>query len=260
MDRQNFSGFTAIRPLLLRIGMHEKEVEVYLALLSLKVGRASSIAKAAKITRSHTYLILRELEAKGLVAEVERGNIIHFIAEPPGRLRQYVEERERELRSLKPLIEGALPLLSSLTKPLMGTPRVTMLHGEEGMRQIYRDGLNQEICGLFNPAAMYEAFGGNIVTMLLGNQKPLRGRDLIVQSPATKRYLKEVPPHENYLVRLLPKGTSFDSDTMIIGDTVALFAYDDEKTIVRIENANVAAAFRAWFEILWRASSPPQPV
>ncbi len=250
------SGFTAIRPLLLRIGLDEKEVEVYLALLSLKVARASAVAKAAKQERSHVYLLLRNLEAKGLVSEIERGKVIHFIAEPPERLLQFVENRERELHSLKPLILGSLPLLSQLTKPLMGTPRVTTLRGMEGMRQLYRDALSHEICGIFNPASLFQSFGGNIVTSLFGKSAKLRGRDLLVQSAMAMQYIRDVPPSDDYQMRLLPKDAQFDLDTMLFEDTLALFAHDDEQTIIRIENKNIADAFRAWFEILWQASSP----
>ncbi len=245
----------AIRPLLRRIGLDEREVDVYLVILGLKLARATTISRAAKQSRSNTYLILRSLEKKGLVAEVERGKVIHFIAEHPERLKHYIKNREDELHSLEPLIDGIIPLLSSFTKPLEGAPRVTMLQGIEGMKQIYRDGLRQGICGIFNPAAMYEAFGENIVTRVLGKE-PLRGRDLLVQGPSTERYLTEIPPHEDYAIRLLPASTRFLSDTMIVGDIVSLFAYDDQQTIVRIENKNIADAFRAWFEILWNTSSP----
>ncbi len=256
MSKTPVTRFTAIRPLLSRIGLDAKEIEVYLVILSLKVARASAIAAAAKTTRSHTYIILRNLEQKGLIAEVVRGKVIHFIAEPPQRLKQYVEERERELHSLVPLVDSVLPLLSSFTKPLTGAPHVTMLQGKEGMRQLYRDALNQGICGIFNPDVMYEAFEGNIVTMLLGKHTTMRARDLLMQTHTTGRYLKEVPPDDDYHVRLLPKSAKFETDTMIFGDTVALLAYDDQRTIVRIENKNIADAFRAWFEILWNASTP----
>ncbi len=250
------SGFTAIRPLLLRIGLDEKEVEVYLALLSLKGARASAVAKAAKQERSHVYLLLRNLGEKGLVSEIERGKVIHFVAEPPERLLQFVENRERELHSLKPLILGSLPLLSNLTKPLTGTPRVTTLRGMEGMRQLYRDALSHEICGIFNPEALFKTFGGNIVTMLFGKSVKLRGRDLLVQSSTAMQYICEVPPSDDYQMRLLPKSAQFDLDTMLFEDTLAFFAHDDEQTIIRMENKNIADAFRAWFEILWLASSP----
>jgi len=250
------SGFSAIRPLLSRLGLEEKEIEVYLALLPLKVGRATDIARAAKQSRSHTYLVLRALKEKGLVSEVERGNITHFIAEPPERLLVLIEERERELRSLVPLVEGVLPLLAGLTKPLAGTPRVTTLTGTKGMRQLYLDALKSEICGLFNPQAMFDAFGGNIVTMLFGKNAQLRGRDLLVRNAASERYVTEVTQSDEYAIRLLPERTAFQTDTIVFGDTVALFSYDDQNTIIRIQSGQIADAFRAWFEILWKASSP----
>ncbi len=84
----NIYGTQAIRPLLRRLGLDEKEIEIYLALLPLKMARASTIAKAARQSRSHTYLILRELKDRGLVSEIERGKIIHFVVESPQRLRQ----------------------------------------------------------------------------------------------------------------------------------------------------------------------------
>ncbi len=250
------SGFTAIRPLLSRLGLEAKEIEVYLALLPLKVGRATDIAKAAKQSRSHAYLVLRSLKEKGLVSEVERGKITHFIAEPPERLLVMIEERERDLRSLVPLVEGIIPLLTGLTKPLAGAPRVTTLTGNAGMRQLYLDALKNEICGIFNPQTMFDAFGGNIVTILFGKHAQLRGRDLLVQGAASVKYVEEVGQSDTYTIRFLPEGAFFQTDTIVFGDTVALFSYDDQNTIIRIQSGNIADSFRAWFEVLWKASSP----
>lgn len=258
MNTSPLSGFGAIRPLLKRVGLDDKEIEVYLAVLSLKTERASAIAKAAKQARSNTYLLLRSLAEKGLISEIVRGKVIHFMAEPPQRLKQYVEERERELRSLEPLIDGILPILSGLTKPLIGTPRVTMLKGKEGMRQIYSDALHQEILGIFNPESMYDAFSGNIVTQILGKKPNMRGRDLLVNNASAKRYIKEIPPDDDYAIRLLPPKIYFETDTMVFGDTLVMLAYDEEQTIIRIENQNMADAFHAWFEILWATSATPQ--
>jgi predicted transcriptional regulator len=245
------SSSPSLRNLLGRIGLEEREIEIYLALLPMKVARASTVARAAKQSRSHAYLVLRSLQEKGLVAEVERGKVLHFVAEKPERLLQYVENREEELHALKPLIEGALPLLRSLESPLAGRPRVTLLHGIEGMKQVYRDTLPREFCAFFNPEAMYGAFGRNVVTMLFGKTGRLRGRDLLVDSPAAMRFIAEVVQDEDYEVRLLPKGVTFQADTIVHDDTVAFFAYDDEKTIVRIENPEIAASVRAWFDALW---------
>ena len=252
MPRTHSSSEPAsIRPLLRRIGLDEKESEIYLTLLSLKVARASSVARVSRQSRSHTYLILRSLVEKGLVSEIERGKVLHFVAEPPQRLLGYLDNRRQELEELRPLVEGSMPLFSTLTSPLIGQPRVTLLRGIDGMKQVYRDVLHREFCALFNAEAMYDAFGGNVVTQLLGKHAVLSGRDLLVDNAAARRYLREVDPHPQYKVRVLPKSVTFSTDTLITNDSIALFSYDLDRTIVRIENANIAASFRAWFEVLW---------
>jgi hypothetical protein len=237
--------------------LDERETEIYLALLGLKSAGATEIAAAARQSRSHAYLVLRALEAKGLVAETDQGGVLRFIAEPPERLLGYVRGKEDEYRGLRGLVEGALPLLSSLTKPYTGAPRVTTLKGIDGMKQVYRDILAQPFVGIYNPQASLDAFGENVVTMLFGADAPLRGRDLIVDGPGAKKYLNDVPTGPDYAVRVLPEGVAFDTDTVVYGEMVTLFAFDDERTIIRIQNAKIADAFRAWFEMLWGLSRKP---
>jgi len=119
------------------------------------------------------------------------------------------------------------------------------------MKQVYRDILFDDFCAMFNPASMYEAFGENIVTAIGGADAKLKGRDLLIDNPAADRFISEVDQDDDYQVRLFPGETTFATDTIIGKDTVALFSYDIDNTIVRIENKNVADSFRAWFEILW---------
>ena len=78
------------------------------------------------------------------------------------------------------------------------------------------------------------------------------GRDLLVDNAAAKKYICEVAQHEDYTIRLLPNEVTFPTDTIVFGDTIALFAYDIDRTIVRIENSNLADTFRSWFELLWK--------
>lgn len=253
-ENERTYGHKSIKPLLRRIGLDEKETEIYLALLSLKSANASSVAKLAKQSRSHSYLILRDLEKKGLVSEIEEEGKLRFIAEPPERLVSYLKDREMEYKELQALVEGAMPLLSSLTTSYVGAPRITVLKGLDGMKQVYRDILVQEFVGIYNAQTSFSTFGDNIVTMLFGKGATLKGRDLIVQNEGAKQYVKDIPPTGDYSVRFLPKGVTFETDTMVYGDAVTMFAFDDERTIIRIENKKIADAFRAWFEVMWSVS------
>lgn len=239
-----------MRSLLQRIGLDDRESEVYLALLALKVAPASRIAKEAHQERSNTYLVLRSLKEKGLISEVERGKVLHFIAEEPERLLGYVEDREKEMHHLYGLLSDALPLLRSMTKPLTGKPRVTLATGFESMKQLYRDLLRQEFVGAFNLENIYEAFGSTIAASLFSKTSELHGRELVVDNPAGRKYLKE-QTSDTLQSRLLPKETIFEGDILIFSDTIALFAYDEERTVVRIENQNLANMLRAWFELMW---------
>ncbi|MBI4129292.1 hypothetical protein HY464_01210 [Candidatus Peregrinibacteria bacterium] len=243
---------TGIRPLLREAGLEDKEIEIYLALLALKVARVSVIAKAARQTRSHTYLLLRALMVKGLVSEVEREKVLQFIAESPQRLLAYLTDRAEEMHRVKGLLEGVMPTLAALTSPFPGKPRVTLLQGVEGMKQLYRDVLQQEFRIFFNAEKMYEIFNSNLLFTLFGKDVHLRGRELFIDNAGARRYLREVAQHKEYEIRLLPKEMQFDTEAVIFGESVALFAYDDEQTIVRIENASITQAFCAWFDALWK--------
>lgn len=224
---------------------------MYLAALTLKSARASDVARLSNQSRSHTYLMLRALEERGLVAEVERGKVLHFVAESPEALLSHLEHREEEIKNLKIITEVALPQLKSLTKPLIDLPRVTLLHGLSGMKHIYRSVLCHEFVGVFNAEMMYAAFGENIVTKLFGKHVELQGKDLLVPNAGATRYITETPKHDGYEVRLLPDGVTFETDTIVYGDTVVFFAYDADLTTVRIENNNIADTFREWFKALW---------
>ena len=196
--------------------------------------------------------MLQTLEQKGLVSHIEQGKVLRFVVEPPEHLLGYLENQEQEWRTVKTLVEGALPQLKSLSQGTVGLPRVTLLRGMEGMKQVYREILRYDFCGLFNAERAEEVFGGNMAHMLFGPNVELRAKDLLVDNAGARKWIKEVKQHEDYEVRLLPKDVQFSTDTILFGESIALFAYDADGTIVRIENKNISDTFRSWFAALWK--------
>tara|TARA_Y100000310_G_scaffold337126_1_gene423387 strand:+ start:1331 stop:2104 length:774 start_codon:yes stop_codon:yes gene_type:complete len=247
--------YRSIHVLLKRIGLNEKEISVYLALLATKTAKVVDIAREAKQSRSNTYLILRSIMEKGLASEVSLNGTTHFIAEPPSRLINFTKKKERELQELSSQLTDILPLLQQMTAPLIGKPHVTLSYGLEGMEAIYSDAIAYRFASLFNPKAMYDAFGVNLAMTLATKKQRIRGRDLLVDGPETKRYIKETEPDPEYEYKLLPKRVTFYGDTLIFNDTIVLFPYDSEMTIVRIEHQNLANVFMSYFDFMWESCS-----
>jgi sugar-specific transcriptional regulator TrmB len=91
-----------------KLGLKEKEVNVYLAALELGFSSVQNIAKKAAISRPTAYEIIRGLIGKGLMKEAKRqgttqGERTFFAAESPDNLlgllrvqKREIEEKERE--------------------------------------------------------------------------------------------------------------------------------------------------------------------
>jgi predicted transcriptional regulator len=239
------------------MGLDAKEIDVYLTLLSLKSAPVSAIAKASKQPRTSIYFILDKLQEKGFVSEVESGKITHYVAEPPEKLITHTQEMQTRFHRIEQQIHDALPFLHALVSPIATTPKVTLLHGIEGMKKAYREAFSKQFIGFYNPQLMYETFGMTTSEYLFHGKKiPMRGKDLVVDGPTMEKLIADHPPTEDFDYRVLPAGITFHSDAIVYGHHVILFAYDHQQTIVRIENEQIADMVRSWFDAMWKISRP----
>ena len=84
-----------------KTGLNEKESQIYLALLELGTASVQSIAFKAGIKRPTTYLVLDDLQAKGLVSEVPQKKAL-YTAESPERLLGDLSKKEELLKRFLP--------------------------------------------------------------------------------------------------------------------------------------------------------------
>ncbi len=135
---------------LMPLGLNEKEVKVYLALLESGRASAYSVATKAGVKKPTTYVILGQLIEKGLAVEIPRERKQLFAARPP-------EEFFTEARRRLTVAEKLLPELKALYKQL-DISKVRTMHydGVNGMKQAlwYRaDELSgKEMIGFFGSA------------------------------------------------------------------------------------------------------------
>jgi len=96
-----------------KLGLKEKEVQVYLAGLELGPSSVQKIAEMAKITRPTTHEIIKKLEEKRLFIETQQKKKRDFIAQSPERIlgllriqKREIEEKEREFIRIIAVLEA----------------------------------------------------------------------------------------------------------------------------------------------------------
>ena len=236
-----------LREILQNIGLTEKEARVYLTLLEYKEALPSSIAKHANIKRPTTYIILEQLEKRGLASHVKRGNSLHYRALDPNTL---LEEEEARYSTLK----KAIPELLSLNQRYSTTPQMSVFEGEEGIIRIMEDTLTTKT-ELLCWADVEMAVGGLLknyypkyIAKKIKNNVYLRG--ILGDDELARRFKKEGKA-ELRDVRLIPKDKfPFKNEINIYDEKVAIISHQDKVGVI-IQNKNIADTQRAIFEMGW---------
>jgi sugar-specific transcriptional regulator TrmB len=128
---------------LLQFGLNEKEISVYLSLISLGPSPVRVIAKQAGVNRGTSYDILKSLVKLGLVAYYKQNKPgdkkQHFVAEPPEKLLEAVENKRKNMEILKVHITKSLPELESMYEKSGAKPVSKYYEGMSGIRVILQD-------------------------------------------------------------------------------------------------------------------------
>ncbi|HEY4508681.1 MAG TPA: helix-turn-helix domain-containing protein [Candidatus Paceibacterota bacterium] len=115
-------------------GLSDKEVAVYLHLVQVEQASVVELAQKTKIKRPTVYTILDSLSKKGLVSEIEYDKKTKYLAEPPERLKTFIERKEMSLNELKDrFVKDVIPQIKSLQRESGEKPIVRYFSGKEGI-------------------------------------------------------------------------------------------------------------------------------
>lgn len=119
------------------LGLQPNETKVYLALLELGQGTVGDISKASQLNRTTGYDILERLALKGLANRTTSGNKKQmYIAEPPHRLKQFLENKKHQAEQRLESVSGVLSDLQNLYKK-ENKPVIKFFEGFDGIKNIY---------------------------------------------------------------------------------------------------------------------------
>lgn len=231
--------------ILQNIGLSEKEAKVYLTLLELKEALPSSISRRSGIKRPTTYVILEQLQEKGIVSHIKKGAWEYFQAINPHSL---LEKEYNRYHSL----EAVLPELLAMHQRYAITPQMQVFEGKEGLIRIMEDTLTSsedifvwadvELASL----TVLEDYYPTYIRKKVKNNLWVRGVCCYDEEALKFKQKGENELRELYLI---PKDKyPFKNEIDIYDDKVAIISHQDKVGVI-IQNKNIADTQKAIFKL-----------
>lgn len=131
----------AIQQTLKKLGLNDKEIKAYLALLKSGKTKPSVLARLTKLNRATLYNVARGLIAKGIIAEDASSKVLYLVPLPVKNLEKILEDAKRELREKEALVKDAERELSLITaKSIYTVPKIRFIE-EENLEKFLYDNL-----------------------------------------------------------------------------------------------------------------------
>lgn len=244
-----------IKSLLSNIGLNNKEVKIYEALLELGSAPASIIAKMADLPRQTTYSILEEMVRSGYLETSEKKGVTQFIGNPKNLL-ILLEKQKAEIENKKDLIQSELPKLIALRKQ-KAMPAIQLFEGDEGMKNLFEHILDYY---KHNEDKLFRGFGINkiadtsiqdFIKLFLERRHKFGVKTKLLASIEEDDFKNA--GNGNSLGREIKKINvpSQKAAMYLVGDQVYLFSYED-KVGIMIQNTAIMKLLRDYFDHTWR--------
>jgi HTH-type transcriptional regulator, sugar sensing transcriptional regulator len=233
-----------------QMGLEEKQANVYLALLELGTASVQGIANKAGIKRPTTYLVLDELEKKGLVSLVPQKKAL-YTAESP-------EYLIAELNKRQELLKRFLPDMLALYNAKKEKPQVQLFWGKEGVSQVYAKIFESDQVWFFgNIRGVSKIYPEGLDEFTKRVEKSdVRVRDILTRTPEDEAYAYNVERKGNYETRFLPKELDAPMDSAVAGDRVVFFSFSPQIFCVMITSKEVSRSLKSMYELAWRSAEP----
>lgn len=241
-------------------GLTEGEVKVYLALLEIGSSTSGPIIERSGVARSIIYQILDKLVQKGLVSYIIKEKTKYFQSAEPSKLKEYLDEKERQFENNKKKIEELLPDLMARQNGAKKS-EVNLYLGFKGIQTAHqhlylklKKGEEYQYLGVpaFQPEVMHLFWERDHVRRVKAGIKfrALFNKDVDFKIVENRNSYKGAD------VRIMNSEIKTPATFAIFADTVLIVLQHPEAIAVEIINKSIADSFKAYFEEFWRRSKP----
>lgn len=248
--------------LLRQLGLHEKEIEIYLCILEKGKILPAELAKITHINRSTVYSVTRELLKKGIITEDLGGPSKYLVALPPEDLYNLIRQEEKNLQLKKAKLNTAIEQLHLITKNTKYVvPKITFIPEEDLAHYLHKRipmwiesmRLYDNTCWGFQDKTFTELFQDWIDSFWHQATPNLYVKLLSNASTIEKRLKKK--GYERRLIRPYGSSHQFTSTIWVHGDfLVLIFTKQHPFYLVEIHDKVLSYNLRELFKRLWEST------
>ncbi len=240
-----------------KLGLSEKEIRVYLALLELGEASVQKISQKSKVNRATTYVILEGLAKKSLVSEIEKEGKTLYSAQDPEFLFNLFKFQEREIKEKEAEFKKVLPELKAIFNLAPQKPKVRFFEGKEGLLAIQEDILKEkdtEINEFYSADDISRIFSAEEVKGFVKRRSAQKLKAKAFYTRSAGPISKENLPTQSEMKFMPQEQYPLHVDIIIYGDKIGLISLKEPLMGVIIENEGLASALRSIFKMLWDKS------
>lgn len=241
---------------LMSIGLTKGEAQVYLALLRIGQTKTGRLAAEAGVSSSKVYKILDRLEKKGLVGHVLKQKIKHFIAVPPRRILDYLQEKRQEFAQKENIAKNLIPLLEAESKQVVFQDEASIYEGFKAVQNLYKSMIDE-----LKRGDVYHIIGAGYIAEILG-MKPFfqdyhterAKRGIKVKMLANNNVRGSLVPATSKLseIRFLPQYLMTNMSILFYKDKAFIVLWARNPKAFLIHNQEIVQSFRTYFDVFWK--------
>lgn len=246
-----------IQEKLKKLGLGEKEIEIYMACLKSGEGLfVVDLVKETKIKRSTIDVVIQRLLNQGILTQHQDGRRNKFVAEDPKKLIESFERNIKELKDYLPLI------YSQINKK--GSTKVRFYHGTKSvlgmLNEIFltirvSDSKEKEMLSISNIDQM------NIATdykQISAQESRIKSRVFLriisTDGELARKIKEEDGPKTLRKTKIFDdKKYPFNATLNIYENNISIFQIKGEPVGIIIEDTDLATSMKSIFELLWKS-------
>ena len=242
-----------------RAGLTGGEARVNLALLDLGPSTSGPIVEKSRVSRSIIYKILASLAQKGLVSHITKEKTNHYSAAGPERLLDYMSRQEKELAENKKKMTQMLPLLMRLSSPKQN--EVQVFEGDKGRITVHEHTYlklkrGEEYFFLNIPSAQPEPYHRYYEKDHARRSRAGIRCRLLFDPKTDPKVLINRNSYTGCEARYMPLEVNAPVWFGGYKDTASITIIAPDSITIEMVNQDIADAFRAYFEEMWKMSKP----